>query len=172
MGMFDFLKGGKKTKATTVTTAPSQVLRDNGINTSDLKVGFEGAGNIRLTGTASSASEIEKIEKIISSLDGVDTVANDLTVKSETAAAAPVVDNTAAVGDVSAETPETTHSDSGDASGDDEQSYTVKAGDTLWKISAQHYGNGSDYMKIFEANRDVLSDPDKIQVGQVLKIPA
>jgi nucleoid-associated protein YgaU len=50
--------------------------------------------------------------------------------------------------------------------------YTVKAGDTLSKISKQFYGSPNQYMKIYEANKDQLSDPDKIQVGQELKIPA
>ncbi len=51
------------------------------------------------------------------------------------------------------------------------KTYTVKAGDTLSKIAKQHYGNANSYMKIFEANKGLLQDPDKIQVGQVLKIP-
>ncbi len=49
--------------------------------------------------------------------------------------------------------------------------YTVQSGDTLSKISKEYYGNSHDYMKIFEANRDRLDDPDKIQVGQELIIP-
>ncbi len=49
--------------------------------------------------------------------------------------------------------------------------YTVKAGDTLSKIAKDFYGNAGQYMKIFEANRDKLKDPDKIQVGQELVIP-
>ena len=53
-----------------------------------------------------------------------------------------------------------------------EQSYSVKSGDTLSKISKQFYGDANKYMKIYEANRDTLSDPDKIKPGQVLKIPA
>lgn len=52
------------------------------------------------------------------------------------------------------------------------ETYTVQAGDTLSKISKQFYGNANAYMKIFEANRDQLTDPDKIRVGQTLKIPA
>lgn len=51
------------------------------------------------------------------------------------------------------------------------QDYTVKEGDTLSKISRQFYGDANQYMKIFEANRDQLTDPDKIKVGQVLKVP-
>jgi nucleoid-associated protein YgaU len=53
-----------------------------------------------------------------------------------------------------------------------EKTYTVQKGDTLSEISKQFYGNANLYMKIFEANRDQLKDPDKIQIGQVLKIPA
>jgi nucleoid-associated protein YgaU len=52
------------------------------------------------------------------------------------------------------------------------QTYTVKAGDTLSRISQHVYGHASAYMKIFEANRDQLKDPNVIKVGQVLKIPA
>ena len=53
-----------------------------------------------------------------------------------------------------------------------ERVYKVKAGDTLSKISQQFFGDPNKYQKIFEANRDKLSDPNKIQVGQELKIPA
>jgi nucleoid-associated protein YgaU len=49
--------------------------------------------------------------------------------------------------------------------------YTVKAGDTLSKIAKEHLGDASAYMEIFNANKDQLSDPDKIKPGQVLKIP-
>lgn len=52
------------------------------------------------------------------------------------------------------------------------QVYTVKSGDTLSKISKQFYGDANEYMRIFYANRDKLHDPDKIQVGQELQIPA
>ncbi len=51
------------------------------------------------------------------------------------------------------------------------QSYTVKSGDTLSKISKQFYGDSNEFMRIFYANRDQLHDPNKIQVGQNLVIP-
>ncbi|MCL4853854.1 MAG: LysM peptidoglycan-binding domain-containing protein [Bryobacteraceae bacterium] len=51
------------------------------------------------------------------------------------------------------------------------QTYTVQAGDSLSKISKQFYGDANAYMRIFEANRDKLSDPDKIKPGQQLTIP-
>ena len=49
--------------------------------------------------------------------------------------------------------------------------YTVKAGDTLSKIAKEKLGDANAYMEIFNANKDQLSDPDKIKPGQVLKIP-
>ena len=49
--------------------------------------------------------------------------------------------------------------------------YTVQSGDTLSKIAKAHLGDANAYMKIFEANKGLLSDPDKIQPGQVLTIP-
>jgi nucleoid-associated protein YgaU len=52
-----------------------------------------------------------------------------------------------------------------------EKTYTVKAGDTLSKIAREHLGDANAYHKIFEANRDQLTDPDKIKPGQVLKLP-
>jgi len=52
------------------------------------------------------------------------------------------------------------------------QPYTVQAGDTLSKIAQRHYGEASQWKRIFEANRDTISDPDKIQVGQRLTIPS
>ena len=51
------------------------------------------------------------------------------------------------------------------------KTYTVKAGDTLGAIAKEHLGNAGAYMKIFELNKDQLSDPDKIKPGQVLRLP-
>jgi nucleoid-associated protein YgaU len=52
------------------------------------------------------------------------------------------------------------------------RTYTVKPGDSLSKIAKEHLGDANAYMRIFDANKDQLSDPDKIKVGQVLKLPA
>ena len=49
--------------------------------------------------------------------------------------------------------------------------HVVEKGDTLGAIAKKYYGKASAYMKIFEANRDVLDDPDKIKPGQKLRIP-
>ena len=52
-----------------------------------------------------------------------------------------------------------------------ERFYEVVSGDTLGAISQKYYGQASNYMKIFEANRDILDNPDLIKPGQKLKIP-
>ena len=55
--------------------------------------------------------------------------------------------------------------------GSDSEMYVVEPGDTLWAIATAAYGDGNRYPEIFEANKPMLSDPDKILPGQVLRIP-
>ncbi len=50
--------------------------------------------------------------------------------------------------------------------------YVIASGDTLSKIAKRVYGNANDYTRIFEANREVIKDPDKIYVGQKIRIPS
>jgi nucleoid-associated protein YgaU len=52
------------------------------------------------------------------------------------------------------------------------RTYKVQPGDSLSKIAKEFYGNANDYLRIFEANKDTLNDPNKIQIGQELVIPA
>ena len=59
----------------------------------------------------------------------------------------------------------------GSAVGASARTYVVQAGDSLSKISKEFYGNTNQYMKIFEANKEQLSDPDKIKPGMKLNIP-
>lgn len=49
--------------------------------------------------------------------------------------------------------------------------YTVKSGDTLWGIAKKYYGNGAQYTRIYEANKDKIKNPNLIYVGQVFTIP-
>lgn len=52
-----------------------------------------------------------------------------------------------------------------------QRTYTIEKGDTLSKIAKEHLGHASAWKQIFEANRDVLDDPDRIFPGQVIKLP-
>lgn len=53
-----------------------------------------------------------------------------------------------------------------------EQTYTVVSGDSLSKISKHFYGDANQWRRIFEANTDIIKDPDDIYPGQTLKIPS
>jgi len=54
---------------------------------------------------------------------------------------------------------------------EEEQWYEVVKGDTLSAIAKKYYGSANQYMKIFEANKDILKNPDLIKIGQRLRIP-
>ncbi|MDA3933748.1 MAG: LysM peptidoglycan-binding domain-containing protein [Gammaproteobacteria bacterium] len=164
MGMFDFLKKGKTGSADTVTP-PSVVLRNAGIDPARLTFKFT-ADSVIIGGSAASAAERKKIVELVTAIPQVHRVVDQMQVgTAETAIdsatnAAPPTDPMPGEPVVT----EPTHTGAGG-------SHTVVSGDTLWKIAEQHYGKGNAYMKIFEANRDQLDDPDQIKPGQVLKIP-
>jgi len=67
--------------------------------------------------------------------------------------------------------PRTQTAGAGIGGGQQSRTYTVQPGDSLSKISKQFYGSADQYMKIFEANRNLLDDPNKIRPGQELVIP-
>jgi len=60
---------------------------------------------------------------------------------------------------------------SGSAATSSDRKYTVASGDTLSKIAKQFYNDGNQWQRIFDANRDILSNPDRISPGQHLRIP-
>ena len=155
MGFFDKVKnalGGSKEEKD-VTVGPSQLLREAGIDPSGLKFGF-GTGTIAVSGTIADESERAKIMEVLSGIAGIDTV-EDHTLVAKPMPEPEPVSEPEAVPDADAGA----------------LTYTVKSGDSLWKIAEAMYGNGSNYTKIFDAKRDILDDPDKIFPGQVLKIP-
>lgn len=158
MGIMDKLGGlfgGNKTNITDSVAPPSTVLRENGIDPSNLEFTFNQDGSVGITGTAASSEEIDRINELVAGITGVTGVKSNVTVATSQAepAAAPEQEETPA------EPP---------AGG---QTYTVQSGDSLWKIAAEMYGSGDKYMKIFEANTHILENPDKIFPGQELVIP-
>ncbi|MGB4813192.1 MAG: peptidoglycan-binding protein LysM [Methylophilaceae bacterium] len=114
-----------------------------GLSAQGLNIGFDGAsGTVIVQGMAESKEIKEKILLCCGNVKGVENVQDQLGVISAPEAVADPV------------------------------FYTVVSGDSLSKIAKQQYGNANDYMKIFEANKPMLSHPDKIYPGQSLRIPA
>ena len=108
----------------------------------------EREGKLYFKGTVSSEKDKNDIWNAIKTIpDWQKEIVADIQVKAAPAAAAPAPAPAAA------------------------RTYTVKPGDTLSKIAKEHLGDANAYMKIFNANKDQLTDPDKIKPGQVLRIP-
>ncbi len=156
MGLFDFLSDAGEDKVTeTVDVPPARVneLREQNISrmVAQLDVDGEQVGvkvngeTAVLTGSAPSQEAMEKIVLCAGNQFGIAQVDCQMQVDAPEGEAAPVA-------------AESTF-------------YTVKSGDTLSKIAQEHYGAASKYMVIFEANQPMLTDPDKIKVGQNLRIP-
>lgn len=149
MGLLGFLKdkgkdlfGGGGNEADKIK---SEVERALGSNVSNLTVHFND-GTVTLMGTAKSQAAKEKAALIAGNVKGVESVNDDgLKVEAAAQAAAPAKATTY---------------------------YTIESGDTLSKIAKEHYGDANAYNKIFEANREVIGDPDKIYPGQRIRIPA
>jgi len=158
MGILDNLKnvlGGKKQPDINAPTAgPSQILREHGLDPSGLKFKIGADGVLTVQGSIKQESDRKKITDILHAMDGVSRVLDQMTVKAGiTPKSSPP------------EKPVKKTADDGIAT------YTVKSGDTLWTIAKQQYGDGSKYLKIFEANKGLLKDPDHIYPGQKLEIP-
>lgn len=97
-----------------------------------------------LKGEVDSQAEKEKIVLAAGNIEGVASVDDQITVKAGAS----------------------------DAGAEAARFVTVKKGDTLSAIAKQEYGDANQYNKIFEANKPMLKHPDKIYVGQVLRIPS
>jgi nucleoid-associated protein YgaU len=159
MGLFDFAADiGKSVFGIDDADAAEQIkqsIEANNPGVSDLEVIYDDANTCVLRGTCESEEAKEKAILMAGNMKGVAAVvAHGL--KTPKAPAA----------DVSEENQDNAFEDSTNA-----QYYTIESGDTLWGISAKFLGNGSKYLEIFEANREVIEDPDKIFVGQKIRIP-
>jgi nucleoid-associated protein YgaU len=162
MGIMDSFKnvfGGKSEPETDASVSPSQMLRDAGVDPGGLNFGFGSDGSFTISGQISDESDRQKILDTLSGVPGINSIDDRMTV-----AAAPPVEE-APPEPATFETEETAPAAVGD------RTYTVQSGDTLWKIAQEMYGDGSKYMKIFDANSDLLEHPDRIFPGQELAIP-
>lgn len=160
MGILDFLsrkspRAPAPPGATETSAAPADALKaeiaKHGLDASNVQIAVDGS-TVTLTGAAPTTDEAERIALAVGNTQGVTKVINNI--NNPDAGAAP-----AAAG---AQAPQSAS-----------RFYTVKAGDSLWKIAEEVYGHGhgAKYQKIFEANRPLLKDADEIFPGQALRIP-
>ncbi len=115
-------------------------------------------GVATLTGLAANRAEASKIVMAVGNNDGIQKVDNQMRVPLSSVTPAATAAPAPAAGD--------DHADE-----DAVVFYPVEKGDTLSGIAKRLYGNASLYPRIFEANKPMLSDPDKIYPGQVLRVP-
>jgi nucleoid-associated protein YgaU len=171
MGFFDSIKSalGGKNDSTEAVKGPSLVLKEAGIDPSGLDFKFGADGSVTVAGQVSDAATRDRIGELIGDIPQVKSVNNQLKVGAPevvTPEPKPESEPPAAATPAASEPAPEQQADA------PLETYTVKPGDSLWKIAEAHYGNGNKYHAIFEANRDILDNPDLIKPGQVLKIPA
>ncbi|MGB0890860.1 MAG: peptidoglycan-binding protein LysM [Flavobacteriaceae bacterium] len=152
MGIFSFIKNaGAKVfgigKTTEEENAEKSSQLRNAINALELEVADLSIevddDSVKLWGEAPDLATKEKVVLVVGNTNGVASVEDNLTV-----AEVEVVEEAAMA-----------------------QFHTVERGDTLGKIAKEYYGNAMKYPVIFEANKPMLTHPDKIYPGQVLRIP-
>ena len=174
MGFMDKLSkmlGGDKSPVAETVKGPSATLRDHGIDPSNLKFSFKQDGTVTIAGHAQNQAECDRICEVVKDISNVNGVTNNMVVGASEPAVTPEPEVVVAKAEVVPEA-EVVAKDAATPEGKEPgRTYTVKSGDTLWAIAAEMYGSGGKYMKIFEANTNILENPDRIKPGQVLVIP-
>ena len=160
MSLFGFVKDiGRKLfdKEEDAAQKIKDHIEANNPGVTDLEVNYED-GYVGLRGVCDSAEAMEKCVLMAGNVKGVkDIYTFGLKVKdTEMVAAADADDGDKQVIPQSDQKVEY---------------YTIESGDTLSKIAKEYYGDAMQYPKIFEANREVIEDPDKIFPGQKIRIP-
>jgi len=150
MGLFDFVKDVGRRVFDTDAEAADNIKQHLEIKTSGIKnldVKFDD-GVATICGDCTNAAVRESAILIAGNIQGVEKVVADDLSAPEPQPEAPAEESESA------------------------EIYEIVSGDTLGAIAKRFYGNASKYTKIFEANRDILSDPNKIYPGQKIRIPA
>ena len=142
-------------------------LKHYGIDPSSFKFRFDG-DTVIVEGVVPSQEHREKAVLIIGNVEGVARVDDRLRIGDPKLAVSASGASGTPLGGASQSVAK--HSAGGEG-GWTSKTYTVQKGDTLSEIAQKMYGKASKYNVIFEANKPMLSDPDKIYPGQVLRIP-
>jgi nucleoid-associated protein YgaU len=145
MGFFDFLRGSGKQVELKPETLKAEIS-EIGYNANAYEVLVD-EGKVTVRGMAGSQEEREKVILALGNVEGVEKVEDQIAIQ--------------AVATLPGANPPQVES----------RFHTVQPGDTLSKIAREVYGDANAYMTIFTANNPMLKDPDKIYLGQVLRIP-
>jgi LysM repeat protein len=160
MGLFDFAKDVGRQLFDTDAEAADNIkehleIRTSGI--SNIEVEYDD-GVATICGDCINQATRDNAVLMVGNIKGVEkVVADDLRVL-PAPAKEPVGES--AGKPASAEEPEEQY-----------EFYEIVSGDTLGKIAERYYGKASQYMRIFEANREIIEDPDRIYPGQKIRIP-
>ncbi len=146
MGFFDFVKGiGKKIMpGREAEEIQSDIVEALGDQVENLGVAFDD-GTVTLTGTVASQAVREKVILLAGNVEDVEKVDDQLTIA---VVAEEVVEEAPAP-----------------------RFYTIEKGDYLSKIAKEVYGDANQWKALFEANREVIKNPDLIYPGQMIRIP-
>lgn len=149
MGLFSFIKNageklfGGEASAEEKATKVKEHLSKYSFDLSGVNVSVNGE-EVTVSGQAKNIDEKQRILATAGNVEGISSVNDGLTLKEPLKIEIPDISKTM---------------------------YTVQSGDSLSKIAKEVYGDANSYNRIFEANKPMLSDPDKIYPGQVLYIP-
>ena len=146
--LWDFFTRNEGKDVEVTSDALKKEITELGYNGDAYDVGVQD-DTITIRGEAASQEEKEKVVLAMGNVKGVSNVDDSILISSA----------------VAAENPESRHAQG------ESRFYTVRSGDTLSKIAREFYGDANAYMKIFEANRPMLKNPDLIYPGQALRIP-
>ncbi len=158
MSLFGFVKDiGRRVfnKDEEAAEKITEMLQANNPGIKDLEVIYDN-GFVELCGECSSLEAVEKSVLMVGNVAGVKDVSVSklsLSADAKAAAKADIAETQAAV-----EAAEVEY-------------YTIESGDTLGKIAKNFYGDAKKYKELFEANREVIEDPNKIFPGQKIRIP-
>lgn len=173
MGLFNFIKEageklfGKDTPEEIQNKIQGHIIKQ-GLGISELSVNYNAnTETVTLSGYAPNQDAYEKAVLAAGNVNGVSQVENKMKLPHQVASEAA----NAAVAAASAVTAAAKAAQTGAELVFKTRYHDVVSGDTLSAIAKKYYGNANQYNKIFEANKPMLSHPDKIYVGQKLRIP-
>ncbi len=182
MGLFNFAREAGETLREALTGGgdPDEKelaasLQKHGVTLQNLQLKVK-SGTVFISGVADTQAEREKAILIVGNVKGVDKVEDSIRINIPVTAQPDSIQPTRAQAQTHAPAGAQTGAQAVEqsrppATEPESQFYTVKPGDTLSEIAQHFYGSASKYGAIFEANRPMLSDPDRIYPGQVLRIP-